>query len=108
AMFARMSSSVALAAAAWLTAAGPVHALGRPPYVTTAPVPGGFALAQADGAAAIWLDAADWPGVIRAGRDLQADIARVTTVTPVLGHDTARPGARVVIIGTLGRSALID
>ena len=32
----------------------------------------------------------------------------MTTVTPVIGHDAAHPGARVVIIGTLGRSALID
>ena len=95
-------------AAALLAWGGSVFALGRPAYVATTPAPGGFVLAQAGGAAPIWVDEADWPGVIRAAGDLQADMARVTGVTPVIGHDAARPGSRVVIIGTLGRSALID
>jgi hypothetical protein len=99
---------LALAAAVALAFGGPAEALGRAPYVATTPVPGGFVLAQAGGAAPIWVDGADWPGVIRTVGDLQADIARVTSVTPVIGHDAAHPGARVVIIGTLGRSALID
>ena len=102
-MFKRFALAAALVA--W---GGSVFALGRPAYVATTPTPGGFVLAQAGGAAPIWVDEADWPGVIRAAGDLQADIARVTGVTPVIGHDAARPGARVVIIGTLGRSALID
>ena len=35
-------------------------------------------------AAALRVDAADWPGVQRAARDLQADVNRVTGVTPAL------------------------
>lgn len=50
----------------------------------------------------------DWPGVIRAARDLQADIERVTGKKPAL-HATAAPMAgTVVLIGTVGRSPLID
>jgi hypothetical protein len=94
--------------AALLGHAAPARALGRPPYVLTTPVPGSFALVQRREAATIWLEQGDWPGVIRAAGDLQADIARVTGVTPVLQHDGPRPGSPVVIIGTLGRSTLID
>jgi hypothetical protein len=99
---------LALAAAVALACGGPAHALGRSSYVATTPGPGSFVLVQGGAAASIWVDQADWPGVILAARDLQADIARVTAVTPAIGHEAARPGARVVIIGTLGRSALID
>ncbi|MEP6961621.1 MAG: glycosyl hydrolase 115 family protein, partial [Acidobacteriota bacterium] len=43
--------------------------------------------------------------VLRAVRDLQADINRVTSLTPALVNDT-RP--HMVLIGTLGKSPLID
>jgi hypothetical protein len=91
-----------------LTCAVPVQALGRAPYVTASPEPGAFVLVQGGGAAPILVDTADWPGVIRAVSDLQADVARVTSVTPAIGHDAVTAGARAVIVGTLGRSALVD
>ena len=103
-----MLRTLAVVAAVWLACAGPAQALGRPSYVATAPAPGGFVLVQGGSAAVLWVDDADWPGVVRAAGDLQADIARVTSVTPAISHDAAHPGARIVIIGTLGRSALID
>lgn len=103
-LFRRIACGV-MALMAWSTSA---PALGRPPYVAPTPAPGGFVLVQGGGAAPIWVDEADWPGVIRAAGDLQADVTRVTGVTPSIGHDAARPGARVVIVGTLGRSALVD
>jgi hypothetical protein len=55
-------------------------------------------------AAAIRVDASDWPGVLRAAHDLQADVDRVTGVTP--GWDTSV--RRMVLIGTVGKSPLID
>jgi hypothetical protein len=96
------------ATAVSLASVASAQALGHASYVATVPSPGSFALVQPAGAAPIWVDAADWPGVIRAVHDLQADVARVTTVTPALATDAARLGARVVIAGTLGRSALVD
>ena len=81
-----------LAAAVALACSGPAHALGRSAYVATTPGPGQFVLVQGGAAASIWVDQADWPGVVRAARDLQADIARVTAVTPAIGHaKAARP-----------------
>jgi len=56
-------------------------------------------------AAAIYVDPADWPGVIRAAGDLRADVARVTGVTPEIA---ATVGGGVVIVGTIGRSPAID
>src|SRR5580658_6967911 len=79
-------------------------ALGGPRYVETSPRPGAFALVENGSAAALRVDAADWPGVLRAARDLQADVNRVAGVTPAL--NTVAP--RMILIGTVGKSPLID
>ena len=69
---------------------------------------GGFPLLAAKQPAPIYLDAADWPGVLRVGADLQADVERVTGIKPVLITNVAPAGKSVVMIGTLGKSPLID
>lgn len=67
----------------------------------------GFALVRSGKAAPLFVDDNDHKGVIRAAGDLQADINRVTGAEPVLS--TAAPsGGAVVIVGTIGKSALID
>jgi hypothetical protein len=83
---------------------GNIWALGGPSYVGTSSRPGAFALVENGSAAAIRVDAADWPGVQRAAHDLQADVNRVTGLTPAW-DTTAR---KMVLIGTVGRSPLID
>ena len=81
-------------------------AVGGPRYVDTGPSPRAFPVVQGKAAASLAIDANDWPGVQRAARDLQADINRVTGVTPDLrAGATAGP---VVIIGTVGKSSLIE
>ena len=68
---------------------------------------GDFTLAAAGKAAPIYASAGDWPGVLRAAKDLQADVQRVTHASPVFA--TTQPaGAEVVLIGTIGKSPLID
>lgn len=59
-------------------------------------------------AADIFVAANDWPGVLRVARDLQTDIARVSGATATLTNDSARLGQQAILIGTLGRSPLID
>ncbi len=81
-------------------------ALGKTPYVVDKPVAGAFPIVEGKAAAAIYVDTADWPGVARAAGDLSADIARVTGIAPVLTHDAK--GANLIIVGTIGRSALVD
>jgi hypothetical protein len=66
-----------------------------------------FILAANGHATAIYASATDWPGVLRAAKDLQADVQRVTKIEP--GFSTSQPvGAEVVLIGTIGKSPLID
>jgi len=82
-------------------------ALGQPRYVGTVAQPGSFAIARAKTCAAIYVDAGDYAGVIRAAGDLQADIARVTGCTPVLVHDAASLPAHTIVIGSVDKSPLV-
>jgi hypothetical protein len=82
-------------------------ALGQPQYVESIARPGSFPIAQAKTCAAIYVDAGDFAGVIRAAADLQADIARVTGCTPVVTHDSAGIGTYAIVVGSLERSSLV-
>jgi hypothetical protein len=82
-------------------------ALGQPRYVETIAQPGSFPIAQAETCAAIYVDARDYAGVIRAAADLQADIARVTGCTPAIVHDTGRLGTHAIVIGSVERSPIV-
>src|SRR5579883_1057944 len=84
------------------------YGLGQKRYVETTWHSGDFVLARAKHAASLCVDSSDYPGVIRAVGDLQADIARVTSISPAIAHGGASPPARRVLIGTLGKSSCID
>lgn len=87
-------------------------ALGHAHYVETVHRAGGFTIADQENLAKICVDANDYAGVVRAAADLQADIVRVTGRTPVVVNDTSsaekRLGADAIIVGTVGKSAIID
>jgi hypothetical protein len=112
-MFARVIQSRSWRHLPMLIVAGlllPVHdsfALGEARYVENNPGSGSFALVGAD-TASILVGTNDWPGVVRAAHDLQADVARVTGHTPALIDNPKAGGKNAVIIGTIGKSALID
>lgn len=82
-------------------------ALGGNRYVDTVPRPGSFQLARGGEVATIFVYAGD-PGVLRAAKDLQADIKRVTGKNAALQEGTAERIPNAIIIGTLGQSAVID
>ena len=69
---------------------------------------GSFPLVRDRKAARLFVDAGDFPGVRRAAGDLQSDIERVAGVKPELIADRAPSGGPAVIIGTMGKSPLID
>ncbi|MFP5391421.1 MAG: glycosyl hydrolase 115 family protein, partial [Gammaproteobacteria bacterium] len=71
-------------------------------------VASGVALVADGRAAAIYVDPQDHAGVLRAAANLQGDIEQVGGVKPALERDTAVQGGDVVIVGTLGKSALIE
>src|SRR5688572_17716730 len=79
-------------------------ALGDRPLLADPATPGALPLVTKTAAAPILVAKADWPGVIRAATDLQADVQRVSGQRPEMknGEPTAAPVA--VIVGTLGRS----
>ncbi len=90
--------------------AGPVdtkYLSNVPQYVQYESVPGAFRLA-ADGAAAnVLVSGDDWPGVVRAAGDLGDDVRKVTgTAAQVVKADTPSRGS--IIVGTIGKSPLID
>jgi len=77
-------------------------------YITAEKAEGGFPLSSAGRSAPLCVCREDHPGVIRVAGLLQADIARVTGAEPALSLDGIPPAKHAVLIGTLGRSPLID
>jgi hypothetical protein len=84
-----------------------LHAIGQPRYVEEKCVAGCFTLANETTLATIIVDPKDYPGVVRAANDLQADVARVTGRTPALVKSTSASGPTAIIVGTLDRSEII-
>jgi Glycosyl hydrolase family 115/Gylcosyl hydrolase family 115 C-terminal domain len=90
-----------------------VMAIGQERYVETSRRTDSFILADHSRLATIYVDENDYWGVVRAAHDLQRDISRVTGRTPdftnhedgLAGNEIAKNG---IIIGTVGKSALID
>ena len=85
-----------------------VCALGQTRYVEFAATPGSVRLASDGTATTILTDSQDYPGVLRAARDLQTDISRVTSIRPQMISDATAPATDVIIVGTLGKDRLID
>lgn len=84
------------------------HALGQKRFVGYDQAPAGtFGLVRGGDAAPLYLDSGDHAAVLRAAADLQADIDRVSSRRPALAKGTPS-GTDVVIIGTLGKNAVID
>lgn len=99
--------SAAFAVASCLMRANP--SLGLPYSIVEdkATDPHAFPLVAEGRVSALWYDASDHPGVVRALGDLQLDIERVTGQRPTLRTEQPK-GSPVVLVGTLGKSRLID
>jgi len=82
--------------------------VGDEAFVSFAPQAGAVTLAERGAATPILVDNTDWPGVIRAAGDLAGDVQRVTGVAPVLSAGVTKRLPHAVIVGTLGRSPLVD
>ena len=73
----------------------------QPAAICDDAVSGALALIDHGRVARVIVDDADFPGVARAARDLEGDLAKVAGAS-------AKPGAVAIIAGTLGRSPRID
>ncbi|KAI5793688.1 hypothetical protein DFH27DRAFT_485299 [Peziza echinospora] len=100
---------------------GNVAALGQKKTIAFASVEGAVALFAEGGldeaTAGIVVDGNDWPGVIRAAKDLSLDFKRVTGTalsvltlqnTTTLTAATTLDKKTLIVIGTIGKSALVD
>jgi hypothetical protein len=77
-------------------------------YVSATSTTGSFPLAVSGQVAPLVVNAADYAGVVRVAQQLQGDLKSVTGTMPTLAMDTIPSSAQqVVIIGTVGNSALI-
>ncbi len=92
---------------AFLCCSHQVFALGEPDYIETNAAPGSFPLVSG-AVAGIVVDTNDWPGVIRAANDLKTDVNRVTGRSPAIASAWKSAGNNLVLVGTLGKNALID
>jgi hypothetical protein len=78
-------------------------------YISAKKTAGSFPLVASGKAATLYLSGNEWAGVQRAAHDVQADINRVTGREPQLLTDTPTASKEpLVLVGTLGHSALID
>jgi hypothetical protein len=99
------------AIAAWAAACvlpSTSFALGYPQFIEFAPTRDAVRLVANGAATPIIVDSKDYAGVRRAAGDLQEDVFRVTGVRPALLTDEVPRASDVVIVGTLGRSRLIQ
>jgi hypothetical protein len=70
--------------------------------------PGRFALSSAGRSAPLVTSASDHAGVRRAAATLRRDIGEVTGAEPELATDSVPRAKEIVVVGTIGHSALID
>lgn len=105
-----LAALIAYLFACFAAQAGPVdtkYLSNVPQYVQYESAPGAFRLAADGAAASIIVSGEDWPGVVRAAGDLGDDVRKVTgTAAQVVKADTPRRGS--IIVGTIGKSPLID
>lgn len=95
----------------WLALGSSCFALGQTEYVETAGQSGSFPICEHNSVAAIAVDTHDFAGVVRATRDLQADLQQVTSLLPaMLSSESAfRAGhGNLILVGTIGHSQIID
>lgn len=91
--------------------ASQVSGIGQESCVTFQPSASSFTVASNGKAAPLILSSDDWPGVQRAAQDFASDIQRVTGIKPTIANVSSSSPSRSslpVIIGTLGKSSLID
>ncbi|KAI0369314.1 hypothetical protein BV20DRAFT_1113770 [Pilatotrama ljubarskyi] len=112
------SSRLATAALGVLALLSGALAIGQDTCVAFKAAPSTFPIVSNRRATPILLSPDEWPGVQRAATDFASDIEQVTGVKPSLRNvsssaltsqsEASSFGANVVIVGTLGKSALID
>lgn len=78
-------------------------------YITTTDGGNKFVLSNsAKGSTPLFISSEDYPGVISALKNLKTDIGKVTGHEPEIRYTNKSDGKEVVIVGTIGKSPIID
>ena len=87
-----------------------VHAIGQDTCVSFQASNDTFTVISGNTVASIFISDDEWPGVQRAAFDFASDIEKVTGRSPQLSNVTLTVNASSspIIVGTLGKSTLID
>jgi hypothetical protein len=85
-----------------------VWAIGGSTYISTSGGKDSFTLSASGKSTTLFISSKDYPGVIRALKDLKTDIGKVTDTEPAIAFDELPLQKEVVIVGTLGKSPIID
>ncbi len=80
----------------------------RDSYITLDKTESAFTLVESGKSAPLVLSSGDFPGVMRVAGLMQTDIRKVADVEPELMIDKLPASGEIVLIGTLGKSPLID
>ena len=84
------------------------HSEAQNNYVTFHKKSGSFTLSSSGKSAPLYVSNSDFPGVLRALKNLKADITLVTDAEPLLIIDQNPAEREIVIAGTIGKNPLID
>lgn len=86
----------------------PVWGIGGASFIVHEPENGAFPLSTSEKPTTLYIDGEDFPGVVRALNDLKTDMGKVTGREPKV--ILAKPDGKSmpVLVGTLGKSKLID
>jgi hypothetical protein len=85
-----------------------IRAFGGESYITTTKGKDCFSLSAGGKSTTLFISSNDYAGVIRALKDLKTDIGKVTSIEPTIVYDNIPSQKEVVIVGTLGKSPVID
>jgi hypothetical protein len=104
----RNSVRVFSSLACLLLAPALAQAVIQSPYVTVEAADARFGIVVDGAPLPLVVSGEDHPGVVRVAKLLQTDFERVSGEKPQLEVDGSPPGKQVILIGTLGKSPVID
>jgi len=85
-----------------------IWAIGDSSYISTTGGTEMFTLSESGKSTTLCIDSEDFQGVIRALHDLKTDIGKVTQSEPTVVFDELPSGEELVIVGTYGKSRVIE
>ena len=80
----------------------------RESFITTDRKVGVFNISTAGKSTPVFISSTDWPGVNIAIKNLRNDIGAVSSDIPTIYRDTLPKTTEIIIIGTIGKSPVID